>query len=493
VTPAHRTGSVRRKLLVTVLATTGCALLITGAAVAYFDLRSFRESSLADLAAMSDILALASTPALQFDDPSTAEQYLTLLQAKPAVTAAAIYAPNGALFAKYGATGAQPTFPALPKGDGYDIEGGEIALFKRVVADSEIVGTVYVRARYDIESRLIRYLGILAVVLLPSLGAAALMAHRLQHGITGPILAVVDVARGVLEKRDYSARVQATSNDEIGVLVEAFNNMLDEVGERTATLERARAELRTLNAELEQRVAARTTQLEAANKELESFSYSVSHDLRAPLRAVGGFAELLFADHAAQLDSEAQRKLGVIRSEAARMGTLIDDLLAFSRLGRKSLQPGDVDMAEIVNGMQERLRADADSAFELRVGRLPRAWGDRALLEQVWINLLSNAVKFSSKKERPVVEVGAISGENEHIYFVRDNGAGFDPRYQAKLFGVFQRLHDASDFPGTGVGLALVQRIVVRHSGRVWADSKPGEGATFHFTLPKAERQESAA
>jgi light-regulated signal transduction histidine kinase (bacteriophytochrome) len=174
------------------------------------------------------------------------------------------------------------------------------------------------------------------------------------------------------------------------------------------------------------------------------------------------------------------------------MGTLIDDLLAFSRLGRKSLQPGDVDMAEIVQGMQDRLRADADGAFELRIGRLPRAWGDRALLEQVWINLLSNAVKFSSKKEQPVVEVGAISGEHEHIYFVRDNGAGFDPRYQAKLFGVFQRLHDASDFPGTGVGLALVQRIVVRHSGRVWADSKPGEGATFHFTLPKVEQERAA-
>ncbi len=489
MTPTSRTGSVRRKLLVTVLATTGCALLITGTAVAYLDLRSFHESSLADLTAMSDILALASTPALQFDDPQSAEQYLTLVRAKPAVTAAAIYAPNGALFAKYREPGAQRAFPALPKGDGYDIGGGEIALFKRVVADNEIVGTIYVRARYDIVNRLIRYLGILAVVLLPSLGTAALMAHRLQHGITRPILAVVDVARGVLEKRDYSARVQTNSNDETGVLVDAFNNMLDEVGERNATLERARAELRTLNAELEQRVAARTTQLETANKELESFSYSVSHDLRAPLRAIGGFAELLFADHGAQLDAEAQRKLNVIRSETARMGTLIDDLLAFSRLGRKSLQPGHVDMTELVQNMRQRLRTDSDGDFEFRVGRLPPAWGDRALLEQVWINLLSNAVKFSSKKEHPTVEVGAISGEHEHIYYVRDNGAGFDPRYQAKLFGVFQRLHDASDFPGTGVGLALVQRIVMRHGGRVWADSKPGEGATFHFTLPKIEQE----
>jgi light-regulated signal transduction histidine kinase (bacteriophytochrome) len=321
--------------------------------------------------------------------------------------------------------------------------------------------------------------------MLLSLGAAALMSHRLHRGITEPIRGVIHVARNVLDKRDYSARAPKGRDDELGVLVDAFNNMLDEVGERTAVLERAREELRTLNAELEQRVAARTAELEAANKELESFSYSVSHDLRAPLRAVGGFAELLRDDHAEQLDQEGRRKLEVIRGEAARMGTLIDDLLAFSRLGRKSLQPGELDMAELAQNVFSRLRPDAGERLEFRLGRLPHAWGDRALLEQVWVNLLSNAIKFSSKKEAPIVEVGAITEEREHVFYVRDNGAGFDPRYASKLFGVFQRLHDGSEFPGTGVGLALVQRIVLRHGGRIWADSKPGEGATFHFTLPR--------
>ena len=483
---ADRKGSVRRKLLLGGLATTGCALLITGAAVAYFELRSFRDNSLIDLAAIGDILALASTPALEFDDPQTAEEYLALLRAKPAITAAAVYAPSGALFAKYSATEAAPKFPELPGHDGHEIGGGEISLFKRVIANHEIVGTVYVRARYDVAGRVMRYLGILVGVLLLSLGAAALISHRLHRGIIVPIRGVIDVARNVLDKRDYSARAPKWQNDELGVLVDAFNNMLDEVGERTAVLERAREDLRTLNSELEQRVTARTAELETANKELESFSYSVSHDLRAPLRAVGGFAELLRDDHAAQLDPEALRKLDVIRSEAARMGLLIDDLLAFSRLGRKSLQPGELDMVELVNNVFARLRPEAaGERVDLRVGRLPRAWGDRALLEQVWINLLSNAVKFSSKKESPVVEVGAITAEREHVFFVRDNGAGFDPRYASKLFGVFQRLHDGAEFPGTGVGLALVQRIVVRHGGRVWADGKPGEGATFHFTLPK--------
>jgi signal transduction histidine kinase len=468
-----------------VLATAGCALLITGAAVSYFDLRSFRNSALADVAAMGDILALAATPALEFDDPETAHEYLDLLRAKPTITAAALYAPNGALFAKYSAGEATADMPELPGHDGYEIAGDEIALFKRIVVDHEIVGTVYVRARYDVAGRIVPYLGILAAVMLLSLGAATLLSNRLHRGITVPIRGVIDVARNVLDKRDYSARAAKVRDDELGVLVDAFNNMLDEVGERTAVLERAKEELRTLNAELEQRVAARTAELEAANKELEGFSYSVSHDLRAPLRAVGGFAELLRDDHAEQLDAEGRRKLDVIRGEAARMGALIDDLLAFSRLGRKALQPSELDMAELVENVFARLRPDAKANLEFRLGRLPHACGDRALLEQVWVNLLSNAVKFSSKKEAPIIEVGAITEEREHVFFVRDNGAGFDPRYASKLFGVFQRLHDGAEFPGTGVGLALVQRIVVRHGGRVWADSKPGEGATFHFTLPK--------
>jgi light-regulated signal transduction histidine kinase (bacteriophytochrome) len=168
------------------------------------------------------------------------------------------------------------------------------------------------------------------------------------------------------------------------------------------------------------------------------------------------------------------------------MGVLIDDLLAFSRLGRQTIQRSDLDMKSLANSTFEQLQAQHEGPKpEFRLGPLPRATGDRVLLGQVWVNLLSNALKFSAQREKPAIEVGAISDEKEHVYFVRDNGAGFDPRYQAKLFGVFQRLHDASEFAGTGVGLALVGRIVNRHGGRVWADSKPNEGATFYFTLPK--------
>ncbi len=239
-------------------------------------------------------------------------------------------------------------------------------------------------------------------------------------------------------------------------------------------------------AELEQRVRDRTAQLEVANQELESFSYSVSHDLRAPIRAIGGFSALLRADHAASLDAEANRKLGVIEREAKRLGNLIDDLLNFSRLGRRALKPSKFDMTALVKAAFERLvnGEPPPTEIDFRLASLPSVVGDAALLEHVWTNLLSNAIKFSSKQTGPVIEVSGTTRDGEHVYSVRDNGAGFDPTYSDRLFGVFQRLHDEHEFPGTGVGLALVHRVVTRHNGRVWADSALGAGATFHFALP---------
>ncbi len=205
-----------------------------------------------------------------------------------------------------------------------------------------------------------------------------------------------------------------------------------------------------------------------------------------------GFSDALLEDHGEELSEEAQRKLRIVHSEGLRMGRLIDDLLAFSRLGRKALQTSRVDMESLVRSTWASI-TDADTASHARLdlSRLPSAQGDPALLTQVWVNLLSNAVKFSAKREQPLVSVSAITDGKEHIYFVRDNGAGFNPKYQDKLFGVFQRLHDSKDYAGTGVGLALVHRIVQRHGGRVWAEGLPEQGATFYFSLPKEPRDES--
>jgi signal transduction histidine kinase len=494
--------SIRHKLTLVVLATTLAALVVTGIALVIYDLQDYRDAGLNDLVTQADILGRATAPALAFEDPRAANENLQLLRVKPKISSAAIYNAKGKLFASYTRRDLDIPLPRLPESDGSRIEGADFVLFKRIVDNNEILGTVYLRAEHGLLGRFVDYLGIIGAVTALSLLIAWLISGWLQAVVTRPILDTAAVARKVVESRDFSLRATKTTEDEIGQLVDAFNGMLAEVGRRAAALEESNRSLahemaerrnadqalRDLNADLERRIESRTSQLEAANKELEGFSYSVSHDLRAPLRAIVGFSKMLQEDHAEKLDEEARRKLGVIQGEAQRMGLLIDDLLAFSRMGRKAMQKVEFDMTELARATYEGLNGHHDGTrAEFRLGSLPRAKGDRALLGQVWANLLSNALKFSSKREKPLIEVSAISDEKEHVYFVRDNGAGFDPRYQAKLFGVFQRLHDSSEFNGTGVGLALVQRIVVRHGGRVWADGKPDAGATFYFTLPKEQ------
>ena len=258
------------------------------------------------------------------------------------------------------------------------------------------------------------------------------------------------------------------------------------VGTNLDVTERKEAEAKVvqLNASLEHRVAERTAQLERANKELEAFSYSVSHDLRAPLRAVDGFSQAVLEDFSPLLPPDGQRQLQTIRQGAQRMGELIDDLLAFSRLGRSPMVKQTVETGELVRSALADLKDQmAGREIEWAIGALPACDGDSALLRQVWINLLSNALKYSRKRAKARIEVGAEDQGGHVAFFVRDNGAGFDQRYAGKLFGVFQRLHRQEDYEGTGVGLAIVQRIVHRHGGRIWAEAEVDRGATFFFTL----------
>jgi len=250
--------------------------------------------------------------------------------------------------------------------------------------------------------------------------------------------------------------------------------------------ERKRAEqaIQQLNADLEKQAG----QLRAAIGELEAFSYSVSHDLRAPLRAIDGFTRILVEDYESSLDAEGRRVCGVISKEARRMGELIDDLLAFSRLSRKEMRAAAIDMQTLASSVFHELATETDKArIEFQIGSLPPVAGDPKLIRQVWVNLLSNAIKFTSREKRAVIEVGSMDSRSETIYYVRDNGTGFDMRYAGKLFGVFQRLHSENEFEGTGVGLAIVQRVVHRHGGRVWAEGELEKGATFYFALPPKE------
>lgn len=258
----------------------------------------------------------------------------------------------------------------------------------------------------------------------------------------------------------------------------------------TERVEAAR-EIQQLNAGLERRVAERTEALAAANRELEAFSYSIAHDLRAPLRGIDSFSRMVIEDYGPKLDAEGQRQLNVIGSEAQRMGRLIDELLNFSRLGRLELRPALVDMESLVRTVIDELPiTQAHRIAHINIGSLPPALGDRAMLRQVWVNLISNALKFSDQSEVPAIEISGEARDGFSTYRVTDHGVGFEPRYAAKLFGVFQRLHSETEFEGTGVGLAIVQRIVHRHAGTVAAEGAVNRGATISFTIPNTKGTE---
>lgn len=310
-----------------------------------------------------------------------------------------------------------------------------------------------------------------------------------QHELT-----VANATRDAIEKKETAVfDTEVQHNGEVQYLSSSVSPVIGADGSvseavvisRDITEQKvAEIELQNLNATLESKVAQRTEELSAINKELESFTYSVSHDLRSPLRAINGFSEILKMELGDNLSEDAQDSLQEILKNTKRMGKLIDNLLEFSRLGKQNVTTAKVDMEELFNSVIEEQRKLLTHEVLFSVGSLPPTYGDRNMLKQVVINLISNAIKYSSKKPDPKIEIGSKKGELETTYFVKDNGAGFNMKYYDKLFGMFQRLHGSDEFEGNGVGLAIVKRIVTRHHGRVWAEGVEEQGATFYFSLP---------
>jgi PAS domain S-box-containing protein len=310
-----------------------------------------------------------------------------------------------------------------------------------------------------------------------------------RHEEEDEILGLIGLGKSVLNFETVRLRKDGSAID-VSVTVSAIRDPsgtivgASKLARDITDRKKAQATIEQLNAELEQRVVERTAQLEAANRELEAFSYSVSHDLRAPLRAVDGFSQAILEDFGPQLPDEGRRYLQTIRHSTQRMGALIDDLLTFARLSRQELTRRDIDTGGLVRDALDELGFPwTDRVVELKVAELPASSGDPALLKQVWLNLLGNALKYTRKREKAELEIGRVQSNGMEAFFIRDNGTGFDMRYAGKLFGVFQRLHPAEEYEGTGIGLAIVQRIVQRHGGRIWADAAVDRGATFYFTL----------
>jgi signal transduction histidine kinase len=501
--------SLRRKLMGVVLVITLAALLVALLAIIAYDLRAYHRTWIADVTTQAELLGQTSAPAIAFDDAGTAKENLELLRLRPQVQAAAIYSVRGTLFATYRRGDQTEEFPSLPEADGVRIDGRNMVLFQRIVSQGEIVGTVYLRTDYELYSRIVDYLGIALAVTIIAMLVAYVMSAQLQRVVTRPVLAIANIAREVVEKGDYSRRAEKLSDDEVGVLADAFNSMLAEIQHRTGELEvsnvelerqigeraRAEQEVLRLNTELEDRVRDRTAQLEAANNELEAFSYTVSHDLRAPLRAIDGFSQALVEDFPEHVPEEAQRYITRIRSSTQRMGQLIEDLLNLSRVTRAQLERTEVDVSEIARQVVADLRLrEPERQVDVSVWDNMVAAADARLLRAALENLIGNAWKFSAKTEHPRIEIGALRDGEHRIFFVRDNGAGFNMDYADKLFHAFQRLHSGTEYTGTGIGLATVHRIVLRHGGRIWADAQVGKGAAFYFTLePGASPREATA
>jgi signal transduction histidine kinase len=319
-------------------------------------------------------------------------------------------------------------------------------------------------------------------------------ATATEEKVQGLQLGAVDFVSKPFQREELLARVhthlelfrlrtslEACIADRTAELRTANARLQQELAER----KQAEAEVRQLNSELDERVRARTAELEAANRELEAFAYSVSHDLRAPLRTIDGFSRILQEDYQAQLDEAGRRHLQVLRDSALRMGQLIEAILSFSRMGRQEMAAMPFDMALLAREVAAELQAqEPERVLRFEIGPLPPARGDRLLLRQVLVNLLANAVKFTRPKPDALIKVSGNAGSEETVYTVKDNGVGFDTGHADKLFGVFQRLHSQEEFEGTGIGLAIVKRIVERHGGRVWAESRLGEGAALSFALP---------
>ena len=479
---------IRRKLTSVILFTSAMVLLFTCASFFAYEYLTFRRSTVRNLSTVGEIVAANSTAALAFDNPDDAREILTALQAEKHIVAAAIYTANGRLFARYPAALSDRALPARPGPDGYEISLRGLTSFQPVLQNGRRLGTLFLQSDMrEMRERFQLYGMIVLLVIAGSLLVALVLSNLLQKRISQPILELAETARAISERRDFSTRAVKRGDDEIGRLTDAFNDMLGQIGEQNTALRESEARLQALNQQLEHRVAERTAQLEGANKELEAFSYSVSHDLRAPLRHIDGFASMLTAHAKATLDEKGRRYVGVISESARRMGRLIDDLLSFSRHGRMPLKKVSVRLDDMVREVRHQLQSEtADRTIEWHVAPLPEVTGDVAMLHQVFANLLSNAIKYSRNRPEARIEVGTLPGKDgEAVVFVRDNGAGFNPKYADRLFGVFQRLHSESEFEGTGVGLANVQRIIRRHGGRVWAEGEEGRGATFYFSLPR--------
>ena len=478
--------SIRRKLTWAIMLTSTIVLLLTGIAFMAYEFTTFRSRIEANVRTVADIVALNSAAALAFQHTNDAHLVLDSLRAYPNAVHAALYTPDGRLFAAY----VRPSAPAVPETmpprHTARFEASHFLVYQPVIYGGKLQGTFYLSYSLTTLYEQFRLYGSMVLMVLAGSSLAALvLSSFLQKRISQPILKLARIAREISGRKDYSVRAEKTGNDELGVLTESFNHMLSQIQQRDDALREKEERLRTLNADLERRVQERTAELTEANRELEAFTYSVAHDLRAPLRHIAAFSQILQEEVGNKMPPSAVDLSNRIRTAVYQMGRLVDDLLNLARIGRQELRRQPTELPPIVEEVIAGFKSELESRnVEFRVGALPVVKCDPALMHYVFTNLISNAIKYTRPRNHAVIEIAQAAGNGHgQTIFVRDNGVGFSMEYADKLFGVFQRLHRAEQFEGTGVGLAIVERIIRKHGGKVWADAEPDKGATFYFSI----------
>jgi signal transduction histidine kinase/CheY-like chemotaxis protein len=509
--------SMRQKVMAVVMLTTLAALLISIGSLIVYDLRAYHSSLLSDMRTQSELLGHMSSAALSFDDARLATENLSTLRLRPRMKAAAIYNANGTRFATYLAPDEPAQFPERPETDNARVEGPYLIQFKRIIEKGEYIGTVYLRADYDLLSRTFDYLAIAGMVVLLALGSAYLLVRRIDRIVTAPLFAITDVAREVVATRDYSRRAPRTSADEVAELVDAFNTMLTEIQHRTSALEKSYADLSResdqrasaqqevlrLNEQLERRVQERTMQLELANSELaqameearnanqakSAFLSSMSHELRTPLNAILGFSQILASETLPSTLEQKKEFANHILKSGRHLLTLINEILDLAKIesGAVNMSIEPVALADIlseVRNMVEPLAAQRKIRVlfpDGPVSAVVRA--DRTRLRQVLLNLLSNAIKYNRDMGAVVLDCVGVSTDRLRIS-VQDTGMGLKPEQIAMLFQPFNRLGQENGAEeGTGIGLVVTKRLVELMDGEIGVTSSVGVGSLFWIEL----------
>ncbi len=503
--------TIKEKLMSIIMLTCIAALLSVGVSFVVYERIFLRSNMVKHFSTQAAMIADTCKAALAFEDVQDAEESLKALRAEPSIVYARVYTADGKIFAQYQLNDTPPNFELFtPQGDGYRFGEGFVAVHKGIVLDGERIGTVALWSDLQPLSVMFkRNTTIVVAVIGLAVFVAYIVSSRLQRIISVPIQNLTKVARTVSEKKEYSTRALKQSNDEVGLLIDSFNDMLEQIQERDSALVSANeqlevrvqdrtAELTDANEKLtkeiserkkaEERQAQLLNQLESANKELKDFAYIVSHDLKAPLRGIKTLASWISGDYVEKLDQDAKEQFNLLLNRVDRMQNLIDGILQYSRIGRVREEMVWVNLNEVVADVIDMI-APPENIKITTVQELPRIKCENTRIIQVFQNLLSNAIKYMDKPQGHI-QIDCAEEDNFWWKFsIADNGPGIEEKYFEKIFQMFQTLSPRDEFESTGVGLTVVKKIIEMYGGKIWVESKVGEGSTFLFTLSKQEER----